>query len=300
MARGLPTSRTGRGYHVWHRGRGVYRLCGKGEYIGTAGHYVVAPPSYHPHARRLYEWLVPLPDLGTPLPELDPTEAGLLPLGTGIPRPCAGPSKVCRKRTVRSGYQCITPHLHAVVRGCLPAGPGERHRCLLELVRQLDAASLGEEHLELLFELWWGFAEPVVRTKDRRTSWRELNDAWRRSQERRAAGLASGRLIDVVALAESVTVPPPFQQPRTLHRLYQLHAAMQQLAGNRPHFMSCYLAAELLGDVSHQTAWRWQKCLRQAGVLVRTKVGERRPGGRASEWLLVVFQEQTGNLACAR
>jgi hypothetical protein len=59
------------------------------------------------------------------------------------------------------------------------------------------------------------------------------------------------------------------------------------MAGSRPHFLSCYLAADLLGNVSHQTAWKWQKYLREEGVIGRTRVGERRPGGRASEWMFL-------------
>lgn len=298
LAKTLPTCRTGRGFHVWHRGRAVHRRFGDGEYIGTSGQYVAAPDSWHPHARRLYEWVRPLPALDEPLPEVDPVEAGLLP-GSGPSEAGHGGRRLPRKS---HGFpnQCVTPPLQSVVRGCLPCGAGERHHCLLALVRRMDAARLGEGHLEPVFDLWWGFAEPVVRTKERRVSWREFVDAWKRSQERRSSGLAAGCLAVVMDLAEAMPVPLPLQHPDVLRRLYQLHAAMQQVAGSKPHFLSCHLGAELLGDVSHQTVWRWQQRLREAGILARTYVGERKPGGRASEWLFLGFQEQAGDLACAR
>lgn len=297
LARRLPTVRTYRGYHLYFlTTRLLYRKFRSGEYRGTVGQYVAAPPSLHPVSRQPdHRFVVPLPPRGEPLPTVaDPVAAGLLPASTRRTAASAR-SRIPRRASSTPYISVSTLPLQALVRRCLPTGHGERHDCLLELVRRLDAARLGEEHLEDAFAQWWELAEPIVQTKDRRMSWREFRDAWRRSQERRASGKAAGVLGEVMALADAMPVPAAFVQPDTLRRLYQLHSAMQVQAGSQQHFLSCHLAGELLG-VSHQTAWKWQNHLRRAGILVRTRVGERRAGGKASEWVAVQAGEQRGEV----
>src|SRR5262249_744579 len=71
----LPTAKTARGYHVFFRGPEGFENLGDGEYRADSGHYVVAPPSWHPN-RLFYEWLIPArPTRG--LPWLNPHEEGL-------------------------------------------------------------------------------------------------------------------------------------------------------------------------------------------------------------------------------
>jgi hypothetical protein len=76
LARELPTDRTGRGNHLFFRGPSFFKKLPDGEYIGDSKHYVVVPPSSHPIAKRLYEWLIPI---RCSIPCIDdPVEAGLI------------------------------------------------------------------------------------------------------------------------------------------------------------------------------------------------------------------------------
>lgn len=212
LARTLPTARTGRGYHVWHRGRAVHRKCGDGEYLGTAGQVAVAAPSWHPTARRLYEWTIPLPPVGTPLPELDPLEAGLLPGGAAA-NDDAPRRKV--QRSARGRWQSGTD-LRAIAESCLPNGVGERNDRIQALVRACDLAGIARDQLDEVFDLWWRQAEAVVRDKRRGKNWRQFLGAWALSQQRLASGEASGCLSVVARLAEGVKLALPLVRNLTV------------------------------------------------------------------------------------
>jgi hypothetical protein len=294
LARALPTSRTGRGFHVWHRGPAIYRDLGDGEYIGTSRHCVACPPSYHPTARTIYEWLVRLPPNEGPLPEVDPIEAGLLPAN-------APADETRGRRTKRRRRQLCngTTDIPALVAGCLPTGPGQRNDCILKLVRACDAAGVCREQLEDVFALWWEGAEAKVRDKRRSKNWRQFQDAWHRSQERLQRGDAGGCLGAVLALVDMVAVPDRWLQPASLAKVYRLCAAwhlhLQQSRHSTPvdtvtsvfhppvFHLSCHLAGEL-ANIAHVTAWRHLRTLEAAGVVVCVRRGDRGVGGDATEW----------------
>lgn len=291
LARSLPTVRTFRGYHVYHQtDQPTYRKLrpqGAGEYIATAGHYITAPPSRHQAGFFRYYWPVPLPPIGTPLPAVDPVEAGLLPPQSARGRERLAPEGAPPRPHTPSLSVVPTPlTIRAAALLAVPTGPGQRNEAILALVRSLDRHQIGLEFLDEAFDIWWEETVGVVRNKDREQNRKQFRSAWEASQQRRASGLADGCLDNIHDLAALVAVPQEFQQPATLRRLFQFHAHLQQLAGDQPHFLSCHLASRLLG-VSPKTAWKWQQHLRAAGVLWRTKVGECCPGGDATEWLFL-------------
>jgi hypothetical protein len=85
LARILPTSQTGKGNHVFLRWETeAYAKYDDGEYRGTRGHYIIAPPSLHPDGGK-YRWLIPPANV---IPLIDPSTVGLLlqsPVHTSTP-----------------------------------------------------------------------------------------------------------------------------------------------------------------------------------------------------------------------
>lgn len=310
LAKTLPTCRTGRGYHVWHRGRAVHRKCGDGEYLGTSRQIAVAAPSWHPTAHRLYEWTVPLPPVGTPLPEVDPVEAGLLP-DAGAVADEAPKRKV--RRCARGRWQTGTD-LRSIAESCLPTGVGERNDRIQALVRACDVAGVGRDQLDEVFAWWWRHAEAVVYDKRRNRNRMQFQRAWELSQERLATGEASGCLNAAMQLAAGIPVPSRWQRPAALAAAFQLCAAFDQhkqhqqatltpgISVSHPDFrrtfhLSSYVAAQLLG-VSQRTAYRHLRHLEQSGVLRCMKRGDRWVGGDATEWQFVgEHQEQVAMAA---
>lgn len=243
LARSLPTSRTGRGFHVWFRSEcSIFRRLPDGELIGNSGHYVVAPPSYHPDRRALYTWTVQLPPTGKPLPNIDAIEAGLLPeeegrrLGPGSPG-AGSPTQARRPDALISGLHSVLDlSLPAIVARVLPDGPGQRHHALLAFVRALDAAGVGREQLRAAFDLWYAAALGVIRTRSYKASWEAFVDMWERSQKRRAQGKAEGCLDEVLAIAGTIAVPAEFARPTALGRLFQICAAFDRHGSGHPFF----------------------------------------------------------------
>lgn len=74
LATKLPTARTGKGFHVYGRWKGIRTVVLPDGELRGEGAYVAAPPSPHPSGA-VYAWVVPLPD--GPIPEVDPAAAGL-------------------------------------------------------------------------------------------------------------------------------------------------------------------------------------------------------------------------------
>jgi hypothetical protein len=289
LASELPTVQTHRGYQVWHRGQNIFRTwkngAARGEYRGTAGQIVVAPPSLHPVSCQPYRWIVPLPVGGQPLPEVDPVAAGLL-----LP----ADRQRTRERVNRQAHLPITSVISRVpgavgaavrraVSRSVPGGPRERNDSLLALVRHLDAEGVGQEHLQAAFDVWYMYAVRVIRTRDRDANWRQLLDIWERSQKRRADGRASGCLAGLDDVAAGILVPAQFREPQALGALYQYAAALQQRVGDGAFFLSSHLAARLIVK-SQPTAYAYLKRLEKCGVLHIKQEGEPRPGGKATEW----------------
>jgi len=293
----LPTVQTGRGLHCYFAagdGASLYRRLPDGELIGNQAHFVVAPGSWHPTARKIYQWVRPLPPIDQSLPVLDPVEAGLLPPGTYRPAGKALP----RKKRRRLGKAAGIPA------GCLPTGPGQSNSCLLSLVQHLDRVGADREQVEHAFTGWWQAAQGVVRTSKRELH-RKLVDCWERSQKRLANGQAAGVLGEALAVAESVSVPERWQRPPALARVYRLVGGLARLslqstpqgrvtsvfhpASSGTFFLSCHLAADLLG-IGQVTAWRHLRALEAGGVLRCLRRGDQYTGGevpefpKATEW----------------
>jgi hypothetical protein len=175
LANALPSTRTGRGFHVFFRAEGErYDELPDGELRADHGHYTVLPPSRHPSGGH-YRWHIP-PGNG-PLPFIDPVEAGFLSpasvrpveLATqrvGIPDPLISCVLCVASSTVP---QVGLDGMENVLVRTLPAREGERHRRLFDLARELKAfphlADADGLELEQVVRHWHARATSVIRTK---------------------------------------------------------------------------------------------------------------------------------------
>lgn len=187
----MPTVRTARGYHVYHRLIGPESNCnvkGRGEYHSSSRFFSVLPPSLHPLWLR-YEWVGRLPTGidSFPLFTLEDTHLYPYPIkeaGRPQQRTRIINNLLCPLTDSPSGSSdrlgSLPPAVREAVLRTLPGGVGERHHSIFQLAAALYdiAPSVGGEYWYSAFSAWHGEAESVIRTTDFAFNWREFQYAW--------------------------------------------------------------------------------------------------------------------------
>lgn len=281
LASTLPTVKTRRGMHVYLRAPGSRtRRYPDGELRGEGG-YVIAPPSKHPDGGT-YEWVNNPSGM---LPEVDLGGADLVP----------NPKNVTHAVFLAVSQGCMRGCIpDQAVQIALPTGPGQRNRCLLTYARavkfHVGVTDSSDQGLEPLFDLWWQKAQPLVRTKDRDTSWQDFLTAF--DNARQPLGVVD------TALALATSEPPPVCAQNYKHdgmkKLVQILASLQRVVGDKPFSASAsQVAVWVWGEPPNERArqrhrvkanrWLWK--LIHDGVLVMTRRGSQgAKGGLASEY----------------
>ena len=219
---------TARGFHVYCRCEFDYFAdLGDGEFRGDAKHYVLLPPSKHPDGP-VYRWLIPLPD--GPLPVLDPTRAGLLPVGTERTERTErtqmdGDQRRGRRKTEEVVKDSAAPQniaeqpadllqlaeVKQAIGATLPTRPGERHRKLFQLARHLKAlpalADLPARVLRPVVVEWHRRALPFIGTKSFADSWADFVLQWPKVRFLRGAGAVDAKLSSRACQAERPRPP---------------------------------------------------------------------------------------------
>ncbi|MCE9545762.1 MAG: bifunctional DNA primase/polymerase [Planctomycetia bacterium] len=283
LAGTLPTVATHRGRHVYCRadlapirraskGDGGILTLGDGELRG--GGYCVLPPSTHPAGGR-YRWLL---HLNGELPVVDLIAAGLLPSDredtayTPDTPLCPPSSLYAPSSTSTLSHDAI----EVIIGRTLPSRPGQRHRLLFELARELKALPAWNDAplaaLKPIVRQWHGLALPMLGTKPFEESWLDFAEGWQRvkypkGQEPIAMAL---KLADAAELPEAAL---EYEQVE-LRRLVALCRVLQRKSGDHPFFLACRTAAGLLG-VNHATAARWLKLLAIDGIVSEVEKGSR-------------------------
>lgn len=274
LAKTLPTAKTGRGHHVYfvNGHRGIKKL-EDGELRGAG--YVVLPPSIHPSGK-VYSWLVALPD-GL-LPEINPFECGLSVAETknqdlvGALEESSCPSDRedgddRENREMASALSALSvrldaPDIKRAIESTIPRGPRHRNTQVFELARALKAIpSVADADVTAFRDVarkWHRLASPFIGTKPFEDTWAEFVYAWPRVKYPKG----TGPMPDILKRADASDVPSVaagYDSPDT-HRLIKLCRELQRASGDEPFFLSCRMAADLLG-IDRDTAWRRLKAL---------------------------------------
>lgn len=252
LARSLPTVATARGCHVYFRadvGR-IIKLA-DGELRGRG--YTLLPPSRHPTGH-IYRWEVPLPD--GPVPAVDSFRERFAtePLLCG---------------SVASVPPVNDPDVEKAIRETLPDGEGQRNGAIFSFCRTLKAIpALADQPAAALretVECWHRRALGVIGTKSFDATWSDFRHAWARVR------FPKGDDPLALVLQQAMASNPPacagrYESPE-MKLLICVCRELQQLAGDRPFFVSCREAARVLGIPDHKAAWRLLRTLVTDGVL---------------------------------
>jgi hypothetical protein len=95
-------------------------------------------------------------------------------------------------------------------------------------------------------------------------------------------------------------LPGIAEAPESWRRLAALHRELARQSANGTYFLSCRDAAEAHQSLNKDSANTINHALGQIGVIRPVRVGEARPGGKASEFRYLLPQTENGapNLDC--
>jgi hypothetical protein len=133
-----------------------------------------------------------------------------------------------------------------------------------------------------LVQHWHSKALAVIRTKDFVTSWQEFLVGWLGWNPQAA------EINQAIALAQTIAIPDHPHHTEPTRQLLRHCAALQTQYGDRPFFLGCRLAGELIG-LDKDAANKLLRQLQQEGFLTLVKKGRQQSvNGRlvcvASEW----------------
>lgn len=299
----LPTSRTGRGFHVFCRLRQpIYAKWHDGELRGTEKQYVILPPSFHPNGGR-YEWFGDVNPFGLSyFPMLSLDETGWIdaehPLSShhernfkeAIPNQASKAEEASRTHIRYPNTALRNTNIHKDIREIvsdailrtLPGGIGERNDRLFDFARILksfpELAGCEPEELEVYVRQWHLKALPVIGTKDWGETWYAFQQAWQNV----LFPMGSGILEEALRLAMANPLPAQvgkYRDEPTL-KLWLVCRELQVLSRTDTFFLSARTAARLCGFTNLMTTSRRLKDFCALGILELVKRGSKGAEGK--------------------
>lgn len=175
-----------------------------------------------------------------------------------------------------SVFSVLQSEIDLAIRRTIPPGPGHRERKLFDLARELkafdDLAGLPVEDLRPIIEQWHTLALPNIRTKPFIETWFDFKRAWGKVKFPKGSDPISG------AFELAIKSEPPFvckgYDSAEVINLVKLCRELQSTNGDKPFYLDCRTAGELLG-VSHVQAWRWLRDLADEGILTLVSSGSK-------------------------
>ncbi|MGA2584919.1 MAG: bifunctional DNA primase/polymerase [Tepidisphaeraceae bacterium] len=281
LARGLPTVKTPRGFHIYHRSEfhGIKKMI-DGEYRGAG--YTIAPRSLHPSGER-YQWICPLPAGRLPFvgsavffPRVE-SETSETSETSGVP--CSDISDVSDVSDV-SDISDSCPSPDEIVRRTLPKVAGERNSRIFGLARGLKYnAGLGDAPLLSLMPIvrrWHELALPIIRTKSWDETWADFVHAFDRARHPLGESVVdqAALRIDPDDLPDVANNFDGLPTRRLIGLCWQLS---RNPAGR--FFISSHDAARRL-NIKQPAAWRLLQMLSRVGVLEILERGNERKATR--------------------
>ena len=100
--------------------------------------------------------------------------------------------------------------------------------------------------------------------------------------------------VSRLALSECPLIPNYPDVPQSWRRIAALHRERSRLTGGNTYFLICRNAAKAAFGVSYQTAYSINLAFVHFGVIEIVRVGDPRPGGKASQFRYLVSQSEDG------
>ncbi len=276
LARELPTSRTLRGYHVWHISDLTKTVkLADGEY--RAGRAItVTPHSIRPTAEALfvYDWTTPLPKGRLPTVEHVIFTGGIV----------AEPAECHSSAHSALSALSATFTVDELITATLPKKQAERNAFIFHLARglKLNLGITDVDALRAIVHRWYSMALPAITTKDFDTTWSDFLYGFSRAHTPLGEDL-----MDVAAsLVDPNDLPVAAERydSEPVRRLVGLCAAIARVNQNGGRFFaSSHDLSPRLG-VAPVQAWRFLKMLIADGVIECLDPGNRRSAARF-RWL---------------
>jgi hypothetical protein len=97
-------------------------------------------------------------------------------------------------------------------------------------------------------------------------------------------GEALNRALDRISSVPLVDLPELVDAPESWRKVATLHRELARQSANGTYFLGCRDAAKAHHNLNKDSANNINHALAQLGVIVPVRVGDARPGGKASEF----------------
>ena len=180
----------------------------------------------------------------------------------------------------------------ALRNACTKRDTGRRKRWQLErdlkAVGKRIARELNLEELIPTFEKWYSLSRPHLDPKKNRDDYlakflAELGKVRVPTGEGEALKKALER-VSTLSVPELPILPQMAEAPETWRRLAALHRELARQSANGTYFLSCRDAAKAHPGLNKDSANTINHALIRLGVIEPVRVGDARPGGKASEF----------------
>jgi len=158
----------------------------------------------------------------------------------------------------------------------------------LKAVEKRVARELNPEELILTFEKWYSLSRPHLDPKKTRDDYLakflgELGKVRVPTGEGQALKKALEH-VWTLSVAELPILPGMVEAPEKWRRLAALHRELARQSANGTYFLTCRDAAKAHPGLNKDSALNINGALEQLGVIKCERIGDPRPGGKASEF----------------